>query len=92
MLAVIAALAATGVSLNQWVGYFTTVQEAWSQLTAGPLPDQVAVSDLGRLRGSGQQMTEGKVVAISTPKDISGFTHRTEYVYLPPLWLSLIHI
>ena len=38
MLAVIAALAATGVSLNQWVGYFTTVQEAWSQLTAGPLP------------------------------------------------------
>lgn len=34
VLAVIAALAATGVSLNQWVGYFTTVQEAWSQLTA----------------------------------------------------------
>lgn len=88
VLAVIAALAATGVSLNQWVGYFTTVQEAWSQLTAGPLPDQVAVSDLGRLRGSGQQMTEGKVVAISTPKDISGFTHRTEYVYLPPLWFD----
>ena len=88
VLAVIAALAATGVPLNQWVGYFTTVQEAWSQLTAGPLPDQVAVSDLGRLRGSGQQMTEGKVVAISTPKDISGFTHRTEYVYLPPLWFD----
>lgn len=88
VLAVIAALAATGVSLNQWVGYFTTVQEAWSQLTAGPLPNQVAVSDLGRLRGSGQQMTEGKVVAISTPKDISGFTHRTEYVYLPPLWFD----
>ena len=29
-----------GLALNQWVGYFPTVQAAWNQLTAGPLPDQ----------------------------------------------------
>ena len=29
-----------GLALNIWVGYFQTVQSAWNQLTAGPLPDE----------------------------------------------------
>src|ERR1044072_7324344 len=28
------------LSLNLWVGYFPTVQTAWNQVTAGPLPDE----------------------------------------------------
>ena len=41
MLAVPLCLVCAALALNLWVGYFPTVQTAWSQLTAGPLPDQV---------------------------------------------------
>ena len=34
------ALLCAALALNLWVGYFPTVQTAWNQLTAGPLPDQ----------------------------------------------------
>ena len=40
VLAVPLCLLSAGVALNLWVGYFPTVQTAWNQLTAGPLPDQ----------------------------------------------------
>ena len=33
-------LLCAALALNLWVGYFPTVQTAWNQLTAGPLPDQ----------------------------------------------------
>ena len=33
-------LLSAALVLNVWVGYFPTVQSAWNQLTAGPLPDQ----------------------------------------------------
>ena len=33
-------LLSAALALNLWVGYFPTVQTAWNQLTAGPLPDQ----------------------------------------------------
>ena len=33
-------LLCAALALNQWVGYFPTVQTAWNQLTAGPLPDE----------------------------------------------------
>ena len=33
-------LLCSALALNLWVGYFPTVQTAWNQLTAGPLPDQ----------------------------------------------------
>lgn len=75
-----------GLEANEWVGYFTTVPEAWEQLSAGPLPDQVDPAALPALRGT--TTTTGKVVAISTPDDVSHFAHRTEYVYLPPAWFA----
>lgn len=84
VVAIVVTALATGIVLNQWVGYFTTVQEAWAQTTAGPLPDQVDASALAGLRG--HQQTTGKVVAITTPDSSSHFSHRTEYVYLPPQW------
>ncbi|WHU49521.1 alpha/beta hydrolase-fold protein [Gordonia sp. L191] len=86
LLSVIAVLAAAALSVNQWVGYFPTVQEAWAQLTAGPLPDQIDNSTLAADRNTVQ--TTGKVVSIDTGSAHSDFTHRTEYVYLPPAWFA----
>src|SRR4029077_13779031 len=40
VLALPACLLCSALALNLWVGYFPTVQVAWNQLTAGPLPDQ----------------------------------------------------
>ncbi|KAA0023693.1 hypothetical protein FOY51_08695 [Antrihabitans cavernicola] len=74
------------LALNQWVGYFPTLQSAWGAVTAGPLPDQVDASDLAGLRGTNP--STGKVVPVSIPDDASGFAHRTEYVYLPPAWFA----
>lgn len=86
LLAVVAALASAGLVLNQWVGYYTTVPEAWGALTQGPLPNEVDASQLASLRG--KPTTTGKIVALDTPKGPSGFSHRTEYVYLPPQWFA----
>jgi S-formylglutathione hydrolase FrmB len=74
------------LTLNQWVGYYPSVQRAWGDLTAGPLPDQVDAKDLAALRNT--RPDTGKVVPVDIPDDASGFTHRREYVYLPPAWFS----
>lgn len=86
LIAVLATLASVGVVLNQWVGYYRTVQAAWGALTAGPVPDQVSTADLADLRG--KPTTTGKVVTLTTSDAVSAFPHRTEYVYLPPVWVS----
>ena len=87
VLGVVLALVCAGVQVNIWVGYFPTVDEAWGQLTAAPLPDQIDANRLDALRGT--NVTTGKVVAITTPDDVSHFAHRTEYIYLPPAWFAL---
>ncbi|MER6049204.1 hypothetical protein ABT168_17400 [Streptomyces sp. NPDC001793] len=71
-------------------GYFPTVQEAWSQFTAGPLPDQVDASQLSALQTKGSTMTSGRVV-VDIPDTASHFTHHEEYVYLPPAWFTGTH-
>jgi S-formylglutathione hydrolase FrmB len=86
VLAVPLSLVCVGLVLNQWVGYMPTVQEAWSEATAGPLPDQVAPSALASLQGKGATMTNGRVVGVTIPDTTSHFVHREEYVYLPPVW------
>ncbi|MCV7010847.1 esterase family protein [Mycolicibacterium madagascariense] len=79
-------LLSTGLTINGWIGYFPTVYTAWNQLTSGPLPDETdwaAVRERQRVAdGSGP----GAVLKIDTGSAASGFTHRTEYVYLPPAW------
>ena len=72
--------------LNQWVGYYPTLQKAWGDLTSGPLPDQTDAKDLPGLRDT--HPDAGKLVAVDVPDGGSGFTHRTEYVYLPPVWFT----
>jgi hypothetical protein len=81
-------LLCAGLVLNDWVGYFPTVNEAWSQVSAGPLPDEVDADQLPALAGTGASMTAGRVVAVDIPATTSHFTHRTEYVYLPPAWFT----
>jgi S-formylglutathione hydrolase FrmB len=76
----------TGVVLNQWLGYFVNVDHAWKQLTAAPLPNQVDEADLPTLRGTVPDA--GRVVRVAIPATASGFRHRDEYVYLPPIWFA----
>jgi S-formylglutathione hydrolase FrmB len=79
-------LLAAAVSLNQWVGYYPSLQSAWGALTAGALPHQVDASALPSLRNT--ETDTGKLVEVDIPDDASGFKHRSEYVYLPPAWFA----
>jgi S-formylglutathione hydrolase FrmB len=78
----------TGLALNQWVGYFPTVQTAWNQLTAGPLPDETDMATVIAMRQKRSVPTKGAVVPVTIPSDASQFKHRTEFVYLPPAWFA----
>lgn len=86
VLAIPMTLVAALVALNQWVGYYPTVQAAWGAVTAGPLPDQVDADELPALRNTAP--ATGKLVEVDIPGDASGFKHRSEYVYLPPAWFA----
>ena len=81
-------LVCVGLVLNQWVGYFPTVQAAWGELTSGPLPGEVSQQDLAALQGKGATMTTGRLVDVTIPDTASHFAHRQEYVYLPPAWFT----
>jgi S-formylglutathione hydrolase FrmB len=87
LLATILCLLSAGVSLNLWVGYFRTVQAAWSEVTAGPLPDETDLDTVMAMRGKGAP-AHGALVPVNIPDNGSGFKHRTELVYLPPAWFT----
>jgi S-formylglutathione hydrolase FrmB len=74
------------LALNLWTGYFPTVQIAWSQLTAGPLPDQTDQVTVAAMQRNHTVPIKGSVVAVTIPGTASGFRHRGEFVYLPPAW------
>ena len=74
------------VTLNQWVGYYPTLQRAWGDLTSGPLPDQIDAKQLAGLRNTDPDT--GKLVPVDIGSGASGFKHRREYVYLPPIWFT----
>jgi S-formylglutathione hydrolase FrmB len=74
--------------LNLWVGYFPTVQSAWSQLTSGPLPDQTDQATVTAMAAKGTRPSHGTVVPVAIPSDGSHFKHRGELVYLPPEWFA----
>ncbi len=88
LLAVPLCLLSTGLAFNMWVGYFPTVQTAWNQLTAGPLPDQTDRASVNAMAAKGVQPRHGSVVAVTIPDDASHFKHRGELVYLPPAWFA----
>lgn len=86
VLAVPVALLNATVVLNQWVGYYPTVQAAWAAATAEPLPHQTGLDELAALRNT--DVGTGRIVPVDIPESGSDFRHRTEYVYLPPAWFK----
>ena len=63
-------LVSAGVALNLWVGYFPTVQAAWNELTAGPLPDETDLDTVMAMRGKGAP-AHGALVPVTIPDDAS---------------------
>src|SRR6201991_1909899 len=88
LLSVPLCLLSAGLTLNLWVGYFPTVQTAWNQLAAGPLPHQTDAAGVAALAAAGLQPAHGIVVPVTISADASHFRHRGEVVYLPPAWFS----
>ncbi|PXX04140.1 alpha/beta hydrolase [Mycolicibacterium moriokaense] len=88
VLALPACLLCSALALNLWVGYFPTVQVAWNQLTAGPLPDQTDTVTVTAMQKQHTIPAKGTVVPVDIPNVASGFKHRGELVYLPPAWYA----
>jgi S-formylglutathione hydrolase FrmB len=88
LLALPLCLLSAGLALNLWVGYFPTVQAAWNQLTAGPLPDETDLATVTAMQRKGTVPAKGAVVPVDIPDAASQFKHRTELVYLPPAWFA----
>ncbi|OBA95455.1 hypothetical protein A5662_18685 [Mycobacteriaceae bacterium 1482268.1] len=81
-------LLSAALALNLWVGYFPTVQTAWNQLTAGPLPDETDQVTVTAMQKQRTIPPKGTVVTVDTGNQASGFRHRGEIVYLPPAWYA----
>ena len=88
ILAVPLCLLCSLLALNSWVGYFPTVQSAWSQLTSAPLPNQTDKATVTALAAKGIKPAHGSLVPVQIPGDASHFSHREELVYLPPAWFA----
>jgi S-formylglutathione hydrolase FrmB len=76
------------LALNLWTGYFPTVQTAWNQLTAGPLPDQTDQATVAAMQQRHEIPPKGTVVPVDISDTGSGFKHRGELIYLPPAWYA----
>jgi len=88
VLAVPVCVLSAGLALNLWVGYFPTVETAYNQLTAGPLPDQIDTGTVVAMQKRHAIPSKGTVVPVNIPDAGSGFKHRGELVYLPPAWYA----
>lgn len=87
-LAIPMCLLCVALAVNLWVGYFPTVQAAWNQLSAGPLPDQTDQATITAMQKQGKVPARGTVVPVNIGDTASGFKHRGELVYLPPAWFA----
>ncbi len=83
---VVLTVLSAGIAVNIWVGYFPEIKTLVQTVEAAPLPEQTALSALPAMRG--HEPAQGRVVPIMTPDTASGMWHRTEYVYLPPIWFT----
>ncbi|WHU47714.1 alpha/beta hydrolase-fold protein [Gordonia sp. L191] len=80
------AVVAMSLVSNQWLGYFPTTDKAWATISGQPVPRQVELADLTKLRGT--MPANGRILRLPNKLGPSGFRHRTEYVYLPPAWFA----
>ena len=74
--------------LNASLGYLPTVTTAWQRATGQLPPQWIDRAQLSEMRRDGIRPARGTVVRITTPGDASGFSHREELVYLPPVWFT----
>jgi hypothetical protein len=81
--AVLLAAASAASTVNDFVGYYPTVGAAFGELTGQPVPAQVGASQLSSVDPN---TGRGRVVPVDIPDTYSNFTHREEFVYLPPAW------
>jgi enterochelin esterase-like enzyme len=87
VLACALALLVCANGLNQFVGYYPTVGDALADLEGRPQPGQISLSQLPAMAGDGTEARQtGALVAVDIPSSASGFAHRQELVYLPPVW------
>ncbi|WP_319437075.1 alpha/beta hydrolase [Mycobacterium sp. RTGN5] len=78
----------TALAVNCWVSYFPTVQSVWDRATGSEPARWIDMSTLTDMQRNGVIPTQGVVVKVTTPDTESGFSHRQEYVYLPPAWFK----
>jgi S-formylglutathione hydrolase FrmB len=88
ILAVPLSVLCSALSVNLWVGYLPTVEAAWTEFTAGPLPDQTSRAAFTAMQLTGAVRAKGAVVAVNISGPASNFAHRGELVYLPPAWFT----
>ncbi len=88
LLAVPLCVLSAGAVLNVSLGYLPTVATAWQRVTGELPPQWIDQTRLAEMQRDGIRPTRGTVVRITTPGDISGFAHRAELVYLPPVWFA----
>lgn len=81
--AVLLAAASAAATVNSFVGYYPTVGAAFGELTGQPVPAQVSP---GQLSAVDPSTRNGRVLPVDIPDTYSHFTHREEFVYLPPAW------
>ncbi|WP_427892939.1 alpha/beta hydrolase [Kribbella sp. GL6] len=88
MAVVAAALAALVCAngVNQFVGYYPTIDSAVSDWTNTPLAGQVSIARLRHEANATKPPGVGKLVQVVIPATYSHFKHRPELVYLPPIW------
>ncbi|MFF0342914.1 alpha/beta hydrolase-fold protein [Kribbella sp. NPDC004875] len=84
-----ALVCANGV--NQFVGYYPTIDSAVNDWTDTPLPGQVSMAGLAHDAGTTRLPPAGRLVAVNIPATYSHFHHRQELVYLPPAWFQGVH-
>ena len=77
--------------INQFVGYYPTISAAVNDWTHTPLPGQESMSGLAHDAGTAKLPPAGRLVAVNIPPAYSGFRHRQELVYLPPIWFRGRH-
>ena len=76
--------------VNASLSYLPTAGTAWLRVTGKQPAQWIDEARLLTMQQEGVTPSRGAVVTIKTPSDISGFSHRDELVYLPPVWFTSI--
>jgi S-formylglutathione hydrolase FrmB len=89
VLAMVLALVVCANDVNRFVGYFPTVADAVAGLQGQLPPGQLSIAQVRNRDPQGA--VAGALVSVTIPATPSGFAHRTELVYLPPVWFRKSH-